>query len=226
MLCFLFLLRHKHALVILTDTLVSGKNVQNSPLVCLIPEVLIYITPVPSLLSWFSETSNTHSLSCLFSFICHLHASEGKRKSHTISRLWCRGCFLFPGSSWKHRVFWHLQKCLRFTVAVINCRLMEFLGQISGYPHASCIQQERKKSLMTLKNKCVTDTSIYSALFYYFYFLLFQPWNVYAQHCNIHWQSTNTVANIRRHCYYTLQTKILESKRWDILTRCTIKKMW
>lgn len=48
--------------------------------------------------------------------------------------------------------------------------------------------------------------------------------NGYARHCSIHWQSTNTVANVRRHCYHTLQTKILESKRWDVLTRYTIKK--
>lgn len=102
---------------------------------------------------------------------------------------------------------------------------MWFLGQISGHPHASCIQQEKKKSWIILKNKCVTNTPIYSVWFYYFTFCYFSHGiiNVYAWHCNIHWQSSDAVANVR-HSSYTLQMKIVESKRWDVVTRCTIKK--
>lgn len=77
--------------------------------------------PIPSLLSWVTETSNTHNLSRLLSFICCLHTSEGKRKSHTDSRSWCR---VFPVS----RLNLEAQTILTFTKmleAYSRCNLMQ-----------------------------------------------------------------------------------------------------
>lgn len=149
---------------------VSGKNVQNSPLVCLISEI-----PVShQFLHYYPGSQKHHSQSLMLTFLylppsCLWRQKEiPYRLQLTVQRIFCVS-----------RLILEKQNILTFTKmfeAYSSCNLMQVDGiSWTDFRIPSCILYPagKEKVIDHFEEKIFT---IYSAWFYYFYFL-FQPWN-------------------------------------------------